>query len=134
LDAVHLPSNRNAILNLDHSFWHSPSAYRPAMEEWDPAGPFDPKGERYLVGLQSYLGIAPRRTWEVVGSYCKGDSVSSCRDRHSRRSRRRALVRSSRRAGEWNRERSVSPSACPLQIPGRSSWARGLKDCNEGWV
>jgi|ERR1017187_2105449 hypothetical protein len=69
LDSVHLPTHRNAILSLDHSFWHSPNIYRSAMAEWDPEDAFNPKGAGYLVVVQSFLGIDPKRVWEVVESY-----------------------------------------------------------------
>jgi hypothetical protein len=69
LDSVHVPRHRNAILNLDDSFWHSPNIYRSAMAEWDPKDAFNPKGAGYLVVVQSFLGIDPKRVWEAVESY-----------------------------------------------------------------
>ena len=69
LDSVHLPTHRNAVLNLDRSFWHAPNNYRATMREWDPADAFSPKAAGYSVVVQSFLEIDPKRVWEVVESY-----------------------------------------------------------------
>jgi hypothetical protein len=69
LDSVHLPTHRNAVLNLDRSFWHTLNSYRSGMTQWDPEDAFDSKGAGYMVVVQSFLEIEPERVWEVVESY-----------------------------------------------------------------
>ena len=81
LEAVHFPSNRNAVLRLDRSLWHPPSCYPQKgdtkredwdgalIEEWDAASAFQPHGDGFFVVLQSYLKVPAEKIWEKIKPY-----------------------------------------------------------------